>query len=58
MENLWSEVDDLQDRVDDFLESIHPSATSTDRKLASLQEQVESLRLDAKSRGRLSGIEE
>ena len=50
LENLWSEVDDLHDHIDDFFESIHLSASSTDPKLASLQEQVESLQLDAKTR--------
>ena len=50
LEKLWSEVDDLQDSVDESLDLLKPSASSNEQKISTLQEQLESLRLDAGSR--------
>ena len=50
LESIWSEVDDLQERVDEALERFHSTAPLDEQKLASLKDQLESMQLDSTSR--------
>ena len=50
LEQIWSETDDLQDSVDDALETLKPKPPQTKDKIAALQEQLESLKIDTASR--------
>ena len=50
LESIWSEVDDLQERVDEALERFHSTAPLDEQKLANLKDQLESMQLDSASR--------
>ena len=50
LESIWSEVDDLQERVDEALERFHSTAPLDEQKLANLKNQLESMQLDSASR--------
>ena len=50
LESIWSEVDDLQERVDEALERFHSTAPLDEQKLASLKDRLESMQLDSTSR--------
>ena len=47
IETIWSDVDDAQDQVDQFLATLHPPTTDAqDHQVEVLQGQFESLKLD------------
>ena len=51
LEDIWEEVDDFQDQVDQYLESEHPTPVlPTDHQLETTKGQFESLSLDINSR--------
>ena len=50
LESIWSEVDDLQKRVEEALERCHSTAPLDEQKLANLKDQLESMQLDSTSR--------